>query len=141
MKNIKFDIRYVTPDMISLMRKVDRGITKYQTGIPLLLIRGLVEPDGLYNVRLTWKGKLALRGVRKGSEVIVSQSYKLPQMRGRIGRVLSVQEADQDSAGYDEYGYQIRWPKRIFIVTVKIEGMTGDWCFYKLEDLEGIMAI
>lgn len=138
MKNPAFDIRYMTLDHLVTLREIEQGQTRWRNEIPWLLRRGMVEDDGLYKIKLTPKGQLALRGVFQGGLIRITQNHHLPQWRGKTGTVLGIHNTLTDSDGWDEFGYQTRWAKRTYRIDVKPDGETGTWCFYNAIDLEGI---
>lgn len=138
MKNPEFDTRYMTLDHLVILREIEQGKTHMRNGIPWAMRRGLVEENGLYAVKLTPRGQLAVRGVFHGGLVRITRSHHLPQWWGKTGTVLGIHNTLTDSDGWDEFGYQNRWAKPTFRIDVKPDGETGTWCFYKAIDLEGI---
>lgn len=108
--------------------------------------RGMLEgtdpygyPGGVAHrmFKLSFRGELFLRGVVRDNRVRIADSYHLPHMRGKMGTVLGYADTQTDAPGYDEWGYQNRWPTFNFRVDVKVDDTLGTWCFYKTTDLEG----
>lgn len=138
MKNPKFNFAEITEAHLEYLQRVVDGLTCWSNDAVMLLRRGLVEEDGLYSVKPTFRGLLALRGVVPGAIVQISNVHHLPQWHGRSVRVVGVHHVTTDSDGFDQYGYQERWPTPAFRVDVKPDGEPAMWCFYKLTDLEAI---
>ena len=138
MPRAQFDQGYMTVEDIVLLQRVSEvGVVPPSTGVVRLWHRGMLKEKGLHAYEMHFRGALYLRGVVRGNKVRIADSYHLPHMRGKMGTVLGYFDTQTDAPGYDEWGYQTRWPIHNFRVDVKVDDMLGTWCFYKTTDLEG----
>lgn len=140
MSNPKFDLSVILPTHLALLQEVADGKTHWRKDIVFLNQRKLTENDGLYNVKLTGKGQLALQGVMSGCMVRVTEQYKLDILHGAIGTVEDIQTHMVDSDGIDEYGYVIKRAMPSTTALVRFKDHHGQWCFYNVGDLIGCPA-
>ncbi len=138
--NIKYDPNYISFDdhlnlQIFFFKDVE-AIRAPNECIARLYKKGLVEPSGLYHFKISNLGRFALRNVRKKERVVIDDSFRLPHMVGKKGKVLRFVHANVDSDGHDEFGYQIRFHKPFCYAVVKLDDFPhAEWCFYKATDL------
>lgn len=143
MTNPKWNFNIITPEHIATLSKVVDDKTHMDFDIMHLFRRGLVESSevGLarfYCFKKTPRGMFALRGIYRDARIKISDSYKLPFMRGKTGTVLDVHDAQIDADGFDQYGYQDRWSTKISYAQVAVDDQPGEWCFYHPTDLAQI---
>jgi hypothetical protein len=137
MKNPEFDVDIIQPKHVALLREVAAGHKHWRNGITALYTRKLVEDDGLHAVKVTGKGRFALRGIFPGAVVAVSTDHKLPFLHGAVGVVESIDTRQTDANGWDEYGYVIERARMVASATVRFADRSGEWLFYNPESLVG----
>jgi hypothetical protein len=134
-----FDNRYVSLCDLALLREIAGGDTRPRAGTIRLIRKRLLSADGLYKVKVTDRGKLALNYIFEGSRVVVVK-HRLSDLIGKVGTVLTIRESQSDTDGYDEYGYQNRWAQPFTYVTAKLNDELGEWCFYGMEEIEPVFV-
>ncbi len=130
----KFDI-----SLYPALKAVALGRKHMHTEAVPLMRRGLVEMDGLYRIKLTGRGKWALGLVFLDTEVVVRDSYHLPQMHGRKGLVVGLRNGSVINHGFDEYGVRrLRASPQTYVDVVFPDEPWSTWCFYTYGDLGGL---
>lgn len=129
-----FNFNYAEADVLKALAAFRDG-SGMKSEIVGLIKRGWVKEIGYHHRALTPVGRIAQHGIFTGSAVLVTDSYRVPYMRGRHGSVKSVHSIEIDSDGFDEFGYQTRWAKHSAIVTATFPNYPGEWCFYEMNDL------
>jgi len=135
--NPEFDVNIIQPKHISLLREVAGGRKNWRDGIVALYRRELVEYDGLHAVKITDRGRFALRGIFPGAIVQVAAAHKHSFLHGVVGLVEYLDVHFVDADGIDEYGYVIKRARASASASVRLADRPGQWIFYNPESLVG----
>lgn len=137
--NLFYNHNIVTLEDLQFLHQIkNQDLVIFSNASVRLLMRGLLEEVGYHILRLTLRGKMLARCVAVGAKVQVKDSYHLPQMHGKVGTVVNINDSFIDADGIDEYGYTIHRKKPCICVSVVFPDLPSQtWCFYKPEDLYG----
>lgn len=140
--NPLYNKNIVTLEDLQFLHQIkDQEYVIFSNSSVRLFTRGVLEEVGYHNLRITLRGKMLSRYVAVGATVQVKDSYHLPFMHGKVGTVVSINDAFVDADGVDEYGYTIHRKKPCICVSVQFPDCPGQtWCFYNPEDLYGQIA-
>jgi hypothetical protein len=141
-KNPAFDFSVVTlPDLLLLQQVASGARSRMDGDIMRLFRRKLVTsvgPYGMKGIRLTTRGEFAVRLLFQGQRVRITDSYRIDYMRGKKGVILSVRDGKVDADGVDhEHGY-IERAIPMTSVSLRVDGVEGEWMVYRPQDIEAI---
>lgn len=140
MKNPRFDYKRVTVVHIAQLQLIADagGRCSWSNDAVGLHIRGLLVVDGLYDLRISTRGRFALRFLFRGQRVRITPSYRIPYMRGQTGVIEAVCDQTVDADGFDEWNYPVKRAIPETALSLRIDGQSGIWMVYRPIDLEAV---
>ena len=130
-------VKFTHENLIPALKIFENGAAKWQNSAVMPFTNGYLEEDGPYAVKLSLKGKLALKGVFEGSLCKVTDSHRVALIRGKTGTIERILLDQIDADGVDEWDLPVQRAKKSFTVIVRFPDIPGQWCIYNLDDIIG----